>query len=143
MTREHDGPVDEAAASAFLLDLAKALHLAYQPSLLVEARVRQAAKAWGLGVEVFTLQSLAMTEVVSSRRPLVTFERLPFNPHWNLGRAAALLRLADAIAEGRMRLPEARAELGRIVATHAPYPGWLVFGAYGVYGAAVAARVGL
>ncbi|RKH57425.1 hypothetical protein D7X96_38310, partial [Corallococcus interemptor] len=139
--KERDGGVDEEAASAFLLDLAKALHVAYQPSLLVEARVRRAAKAWGLGVEVFTLQSLAMTEVVSRWRPHVTFARLPFDPHWNLGRAAALLRLSDAIAEGRVRLPEARAELDRIVALHAPYPGWLVFLAYGVYGAAVAVRV--
>ncbi|RKG57786.1 hypothetical protein D7V80_39325, partial [Corallococcus sp. CA054B] len=142
MTPGHDGVVDEEAASAFLLDLAKALHLAYQPSLLVEARVCRAAKAWGLDVEVFTLQSLAMTEVVSSRSTHVAFERLPFDPHWNLGRAAALLRLAEAIPEGRVRLPEARAELDRILTTHAPYPEWLVFVAYGVYGAAVAARVG-
>ncbi|AFE06931.1 hypothetical protein COCOR_06444 [Corallococcus coralloides DSM 2259] len=142
MTPRHDGALDEEAASAFLLDLAKALHLAYQPSLLVEARVRRAAKAWGLDVEVFTLQSLAMTEVVSPRSTHVSFERLPFDPHWNLGRAAALLRLAEAIPEGRVRLPEARAELDRILTTHAPYPEWLVFVAYGVYGAAVAARVG-
>lgn len=142
MTREHGGAVDEDAASAFLLELAKALHLAYQPSLLVEARVRQVAKAWGMDVQVFTLQSLAMTEVVSSRRPHVVFERLPFTPHWNLGRAAALLRLSDAISEGHVRLPEARAELDRILTPHALYPEWLVFVAYGVYGAAVAARVG-
>ncbi|GMU09555.1 threonine/serine ThrE exporter family protein [Corallococcus caeni] len=137
-----DRVLDEAAASAFLLDLAKALHLAYQPSLLVEDRVRRAAKAWGLDVEVFTLQSLAMTEVLSPSRSRVAFARLPFNPHWNLGRAAALLRLADAIPEGRVRLPESRAELERILTTRAPYPEWLVFLAYGVYGAAVAARVG-
>nr|WP_242588332.1 threonine/serine exporter family protein [Corallococcus macrosporus] len=122
--------------------MAKALHLAYQPSLLVEERVRRAAKAWGLKVEVFTLQSLAMTEVLSPRRSHVSFSRLPFNPHWNLGRAAALLRLADTLASGGLRLPEARAELDRIEATHSPYPEWLVFGVYGVYGAAVAARVG-
>ncbi|MFB1479981.1 threonine/serine exporter ThrE family protein [Corallococcus sp. RDP092CA] len=142
MTREHDAAMDGEAASAFLLDLAKALHLAYQPSLLVEERVRRAAKAWGLDVEVFTLQSLAMTEVVSPERSQVVFARLPFNPHWNLGRAAALLRLADAIPEGRLRLPEARAELDRIETSRPPYPEWLVFVAYGVYGAAVAARVG-
>ncbi|QAT87689.1 hypothetical protein EJ065_6160 [Corallococcus coralloides] len=142
MTRERDGGVAEEEASAFLLDLAKQLHLAYQPSLLVETRVRRAAKAWGLDMEVFTLQSLAMTQVRSSRGPHVAFERLPFNPHWNLGRAAALLRLADAIPGGRVRLPEARAELDRILKRPAPYPEWLVFVAYGVYGAAVAARVG-
>ncbi|RKH63834.1 threonine/serine exporter family protein, partial [Corallococcus aberystwythensis] len=140
MTREPE--VDEDTASAFLLELAKALHLAYQPSLLVEARVRRAAKAWGLDVEVFTLQSLAMTEVLSPRRLYVVFERLPLNPHLNLVRAGALLRLADAIPERGVRLPEARAELERILKTHPPYPEWLVFVAYGVYGVAVAARVG-
>ncbi|NOK23662.1 threonine/serine exporter family protein, partial [Corallococcus carmarthensis] len=133
MTRAHaaDLAVDPEAASAFLLDLAKALHLAYQPAPLVEAHVRQAAKAWGLDVEVFTLQSLALTEVLSQRRSHVAFARLPFNPHWNLGRAGALLRLAEAIPEGGMRLPEARAELDRILTPHAPYPEWLVFLAYG------------
>ncbi|WP_223637219.1 threonine/serine exporter ThrE family protein [Corallococcus sp. EGB] len=142
MTRAEDTAMDEGEASAFLLELAKALHLAYQPSLLVEERVRRAAKAWGLDVEVFTLQSLAMTEVVLPKRSHVVFARLPFNPHWNLGRASALLRLADAIPEGRLRLPEARAELDRIEASRAPYPEWLVYAAYGVYGAAVTARVG-
>ena len=44
MEREHGVGTGghEAAASRFLLDLAGALHLAYQPSLLVEARVRRA-----------------------------------------------------------------------------------------------------
>ncbi|GHG94574.1 threonine/serine exporter family protein [Comamonas sp. JC664] len=134
--------VDEEAASRFLLDLAKALHLAYQPSLFVEDCVRRAAKAWGLKTEVFTVQSLAMTQVVAPRRSPAEFSRLPFNPHWNLGRAAALLQLTDAIAAGGVGLPEARARLDRIAASSSPYPKWLVLLAYGVYGAAVAARVG-
>ncbi|MFP2959308.1 threonine/serine exporter ThrE family protein [Myxococcus sp. 1LA] len=133
---------DEEAAPHFLLDLARALHLAYQPSLLVEARVRRAAMAWGLRTEVFTVQSLAMTQVVAPRRSPAEFARLPFNPHWNLGRAAALLQLTDDIAAGQVGLPEARARLDRIVAERSPYPKWLVLLAYGVYGAAVAARVG-
>ncbi|AKQ63462.1 hypothetical protein A176_000374 [Myxococcus hansupus] len=133
---------DDEASSRFLLDLAKALHLAYQPSFLVEARVRRAAKAWGLKTEVFTVQSLAMTQVVAPRRAPADFARLPFNPHWNLGRAAALLQLTDDIAGGGVGLPEARTKLDRIVATRSPFPKWLVLLAYGVYGAAVAARVG-
>ncbi|NBD11390.1 threonine/serine exporter family protein [Corallococcus silvisoli] len=140
LEREADGAME--AQTAFLLDLARALHLAYQPALLVEARVRRVAEAWGLQAEVFTLQSLAMTQVMAGRRPRVAFARLPFNPHWNLGRAAALLRLSDAVAEGRVLLPEARAELDRIESSPPAYPEWLVFLAYGVYGAAVAARVG-
>ncbi|NVJ07566.1 threonine/serine exporter family protein [Myxococcus sp. AM001] len=133
---------DEEAASCFLLDLARALHLAYQPSLLVEARVRRVARAWGLRAEVFTVQSLAMTQVVAPRRAPADFTRLPFNPHWNLGRAAALLQLTDDLAEGGVGLPQARARLDRIVAQRSPFPKWLVLLAYGVYGAAVAARVG-
>lgn len=133
---------DEEAASRFLLDLARALHLAYQPSLLVEECVRRAAKAWGLKTEVFTVQSLAMTQVVAPRRAPADFARLPFNPHWNLGRAAALLQLTDDIAEGGMGLPEAHAKLDRIVAARSPFPKGLVLLAYGVYGAATAVRVG-
>ncbi|QQR43738.1 threonine/serine exporter family protein [Myxococcus xanthus] len=144
MKREHGLGTggDEEAASRFLLDLARALHLAYQPSLLVEARVRRAARAWGLRTEVFTVQSLAMTQVVAPRRSPADFARLPFNPHWNLGRAARLLQLTDDIAAGGVGLPEARARLDRIVAERSPFPKWLVLLAYGVYGAAVAARVG-
>lgn len=144
MKREHGLGTggDEEAASRFLLDLARALHLAYQPSLLVEARVRRAARAWGLRTEVFTVQSLAMTQVVAPRRSPADFARLPFNPHWNLGRAAGLLQLTDDIAAGGVGLPEARTRLDRIVAERSPYPKWLVLLAYGVYGAAVAARVG-
>ncbi|AEI64702.1 threonine/serine ThrE exporter family protein [Corallococcus macrosporus] len=143
MEREYRmGMEGDEAASRFLLNLARALHLAYQPSLLVEARVRRAASAWGLKAEVFTVQSLAMTQVVAPRRAPAEFARLPFNPHWNLGRAAALLRLTDDIAAGGMGLPEARATLDRIVAERSPYPKGLVLLAYGVYGAAVAARVG-
>ncbi len=143
MEREYRmGTGDEEEASRFLLDLARALHLAYQPSLLVEERVRRAAKAWGLKAEVFTVQSLAMTQVVPPHRAPADFARVPFNPHWNLGRAAALLQLTDDIAEGNVGLKEARLALDRIVSARSPYPKWLVLLAYGVYGAAVAARVG-
>jgi len=136
------GAGDEEEASRFLLDLARALHLAYQPSLLVEERVRRAAKAWGLKAEVFTVQSLAMTQVVTPHRAPADFARVPFNPHWNLGRAAALLQLTDDIAERNVGLKEARLALDRVVSARSPYPNWLVLLAYGVYGAAVAARVG-
>ncbi|MCP3101195.1 threonine/serine exporter family protein [Myxococcus sp. K15C18031901] len=133
---------DEDATVALLLDLARALHLAYVPSFGVEQRVRRAARAWGLEVEVFTLQTLAVTEVRSGAPRRVDIARLPFNPHWNLRRAAALLLLSESIAAGRLRVPEARAELERILAPHPSHSEWVVFLAYGVYGAAVAARVG-
>jgi uncharacterized membrane protein YjjP (DUF1212 family) len=141
-TREPDELIDEDQTVVFLLELGRALHLAYQPAPIVEARVKRAAQAWGLQVEVFTLQSLIATEVVSGARRRVDFERLPFNPHWNLQRADAVVTLADTAAAGQLRVSEARAELDRILTSHSRYPEWLVFLAYGVYSAAVAARIG-
>ncbi|NTX33897.1 threonine/serine exporter family protein [Myxococcus sp. CA051A] len=134
--------LDEDATVALLLDLARALHLSYVPSFGVENRVKKAARAWGLEVEVFTLQTLALTEVRSGASRRVDFQRLPFNPHWNLTRAASLLLLSESIARGKRTVAEARAELDRIMAPHQLHPEWLVYLAYGVYGAAVAARVG-
>ncbi|MCE9673385.1 threonine/serine exporter family protein [Myxococcus stipitatus] len=133
---------DEDATVALLLDLARALHLAYVPSFGVEQRVRRMARAWGLQVEVFTLQTLAVTEVRTGASRRVDIARLPFNPHWNLKRAASLLLLSESISAGRLRVPQARAELERILAPHPAHPEWVIFVAYGVYGAAVAARVG-
>ncbi|WP_164021669.1 threonine/serine ThrE exporter family protein [Pyxidicoccus trucidator] len=135
-------PAEEEAAVAFLLDLARALHLAYLPAPKVESLVKDAAKAWGLGMEVFTLQSLVTTEVVSGGRRRMDMERLPFNPHWNLRRTSQMLTLAHAVAAGQHGVPSARAELERIVHLPRAYPEWLVYAAYGVYSAAVAARVG-
>src|SRR5262245_38276506 len=117
---------DDDPTLVLLLDLGRALHLAYQPSHLVEERVTRAAQAWGLQVEVFTLQSIIATQVVSGARRRVDFERLPFNPHWNLRRASALVTLADTVAAGQLRVPEARAELDRILAERSHYPEWLV-----------------
>ncbi|MFP2924373.1 threonine/serine exporter ThrE family protein [Pyxidicoccus sp. 3LG] len=135
-------PVDEDRAVAFLLDLARALHLAYLPAPKVESLVMDAAAAWGLRVEIFTLQSVVTMEVSSGARRRTDIERLPFNPHWNLRRTSQLLTLSRALGEGRLKLPEARAELDRILHMPRAYPEWLVFIAYGVYSAAVAARVG-
>lgn len=135
-------PSEEDQAVAFLLDLVRALHLAYLPAHVVEALMQGAARGLGLRLELFTLQSFAATEVTSGARRRVDIERLPFNPHWNLRRASGVLLLARAVAAGRLTLPEARAELDRVLHQRPAYPEWLVFVAYGVYGAAVAARVG-
>ncbi|MCK8496917.1 threonine/serine ThrE exporter family protein [Myxococcus fulvus] len=140
--RTDDIPSDEDATVAVLLDLARALHLSYVPAFGVEQRVRRAARAWGLEVEVFTLQTLAVTEVRSGAARRVDIQRLPFNPHWNLRRAAGLLLLSESIARGRLDVPGARAELDRIMTPHPAHPEWLVLLAYGVYGGAVAVRVG-
>ncbi len=135
-------PSEEDQAVAFLLDLVRALHLAYLPANRVESLVQGAARGLGLSVELFTLQSFAATEVSFGARRRVDIERLPFNPHWNLNRTSGLLLLTRAVTAGQLTLTEARAELDRVVRQPSAYPHWLVFLAYGVYGAVVAARVG-
>ncbi|QSQ25366.1 threonine/serine exporter family protein [Pyxidicoccus parkwayensis] len=135
-------PSREDAAVAFLLDLVRALHLAYLPAHVVEALTKGAARGLGLRLELFTLQSFAATEVTSGERRRVDIERLPFNPHWNLRRTSGLLLLTRAVTTKKLALPEARAELDRILQLPPAYPHWLVFIAYAVYGVAVAARVG-
>lgn len=135
-------PAREDEAVAFLLDLVRALHLAYLPAHAVESLMQGAARGLGLRLELFTLQSFVATEVTSGARRRVDIERLPFNPHWNLRRTSGLLLLTRAVMAGRLTLPEARAELDRIVHQPPAYPHWLVFIAYAVYSVAVAARVG-
>src|SRR5690242_8897087 len=102
-------PSDEDRAVAFLLDFARALHLAYLPATTIEMHLRRSARAWGLRVEVFTLQSLVVTEVVSGALRRMDMERLPFNPHWNLWRTARLLKLSEAVTAGSLQVAEARA----------------------------------
>lgn len=135
-------PAEEEQAVAFLLDLTRALHLAYVPANTLESLMRGAARGLGLRLELFTLQSFVATEISSGAQRRVDIERLPFNPHWNLRRTSGVLRVARGVASGQLSLPEARAELERVLHQHSAYPEWLVFLAYGVYGAAVAARVG-
>ncbi|WP_244224707.1 threonine/serine ThrE exporter family protein [Corallococcus sicarius] len=143
----HDTPepmplAEEDRAVDFLLDLVRALHLAYVPANVVESLMKGAAQGLGLRLELFTLQSFVATEVTSGARRRVDIERVPFNPHWNLRRSSGVLLVARAVAAGQLRLPEARAELERVVQQRPAYPEWSVFIAYGVYSAAVAARVG-
>lgn len=130
------------AQVVFLLDLIRALHLAYHPATLIDRRVRRAAAAWGFELEVFTLQSAAMTAVISGAPHRVDLRRLPLNPHWNLRRASALIQLTDAIAARGLPLEAARAELDSITASRPAFPLWAVLIAYGTYGAVVCMRVG-
>jgi uncharacterized membrane protein YjjP (DUF1212 family) len=132
-----DAAADEALS--FLAELACALHAAYLPADVVEARILAAARGLGIEMETFTLQSLVLVQRSGRGAHL---RRTEFSPHWNLARLHALVALSDAIAEGARPLPAAQAELARITAEPPLYSKPLVVLAYAVYGAAVAARVG-
>jgi uncharacterized membrane protein YjjP (DUF1212 family) len=129
-------------AGAFLIDLGEALHAASLPADDAERRQRDVARAFGVDAELFTLQSVLFTEVRAGGTGRVEMRRMPFDSHWNLTRAAALIALTDEIAAGRLDLPAARDRLAQIARRPAPYPQWAVVLGYGVYGGVVATRVG-
>jgi len=142
-----DDPGGEAldrprAVSSFLLDLGAALHAAALPAPLVESRVRAAARAFGFHAQVFVLQGFLTVEIEQGALARVDLRRISFETHWKLWRTHELASLCAALAGGELDLRAGREALGRILAEPSPYPRWLVVLAYGVYGAAVAARVG-
>ena len=129
-------------STELLLDLAAALHATASPADVAEARLRGVAGALGLDAQFFTLQSFFATELRRGERERVEIRRIPFDTRWNLAEVAALDELCRAIAERRVDAVRARRELDRIVATKSAYPTWLAALAWGLYGGAVAIRVG-
>ena len=130
-----------SGAQSLLLELARTLHLANVPTDVVEHRVASAGRGLGVTVEAFALQTFVIVKVAGAAHQL-DFARMPFNPHWNLGRLAELEQLGDELATGRLGVEEARARLERIRSRPARYPRWVVADSYGLYVFAVAARIG-
>lgn len=134
-------PPDDASTE-LLLDLGAALHAAALPANVAEERLAGVARGLGIDAQFFTLQSFFATELRRGGSERVELRRIPFDTHWDLRQTTGLTNLATAIAEGRVGLPMARAELTRILTRRSPYPTWLVALAWAVYGGVVAARVG-
>jgi uncharacterized membrane protein YjjP (DUF1212 family) len=127
---------------ALLGELARALHQATVPADILEERLTAVAKRLGIEGEFFTLQSFLAMELRSEGAARVSVGRMSFDTHWNLTRMTAVLAITDKLADGRMSVAEGRRELAALPKRKNPYPNWVVAVAYGVYSAAVAARVG-
>jgi uncharacterized membrane protein YjjP (DUF1212 family) len=110
-----------SGAQSLLLEFARTLHLANVPADIVEHRVVSAGRGLGLTVEAFALQTVVIVKVVGASHQ-VDFARMPFNPHWNLGRLGQLEQLGDEMAAGALGIEEARAWLERIRSWPARYP---------------------
>jgi len=134
-------PPDEISAQ-LLLDLAQALHASAIPTDIVEERLRAGAAALGIDAQFFTMQSFVAAALRGGGTRRLEMRRFPFDTHWNLAQANALLALATALADGKVGAAAGQAELARILHRKALYPHWLVALAWAVYGAAVGARVG-
>ncbi len=136
----------EKAAAALLIDLTKALHGVSLPSDIVEQRIGAVARGLGLDTEVFTLQSFVAAKVSVGKISaggvqLVDLARVPFNSSWNLKRLRELGMLCGRLVDGTLDVAGGRIQLDRILAAPPLYSKGLVVLSYGVYGAAVAARV--
>src|SRR5262249_51702049 len=129
-------------SATFLLTLAQALHMASVPSDVIQRRLSAVARSIGMKIDVVALQSFLVAEVDGGVAPRVALRRIPASPHWNLRKVAALSALCDGLASRTMSAGEGRARLSEILTAPARYPKALVVFAYGVYGAAVAARIG-
>ena len=130
------------ASTDLLLDLAAALHAAAVPADIAEERLAEVAAALGIDAQFFTLQSFFATELRRAGAERVEIRRIPFDTHWNLTQTTALTDLAEALGARRLDAAAGRAELTRILTRRSPYPRWLIALAWGVYGGAVAVRVG-
>lgn len=126
---------------ALLGELGAALHGATLPADVVEEQLTAVAKRLGLDAQFFALQSFLAMEVRNGA-PHATVRRMSFDTHWNLTRMTALLTLSRELAAGRVGVAEGRRRIAEIAAQRPPYGKALVVAAYGVYGGAVAARVG-
>jgi uncharacterized membrane protein YjjP (DUF1212 family)/uncharacterized membrane protein YjjB (DUF3815 family) len=141
-TRPGPGLSLEQATSLLLLDLGQALHAAALPSDIVERRLRAAARGLGTRAQVLVLQGFIAVQTGPGPAGAVELRRISFDTHWNLRRLEALVGLCASLARGERGLTEGRAELERILHEPLAYAKGLVVLAYGVYGAAVAVRVG-
>jgi uncharacterized membrane protein YjjP (DUF1212 family) len=147
-TRSEAQPVDAAEsarvaeATALLLTLGQALHLASFPADVIEERLAAVARGLDVPIEVFTLRSFLAIGGRANRRPRVAIRRITASHHWNLRRVAGLAALCEGLASRAIPLAEARARLGHLLAARSSYPKPLVTVACGVYSAAIAARVG-
>jgi uncharacterized membrane protein YjjP (DUF1212 family) len=134
------------AVSALLLDLGTTMHAAALPSPIIERRLKDIARTWGVQAEVFVLQGFLAIETHdgSAAGPVARADlrRVSFDAHWNLRRVHDLTNLCGSLARGERSITSARTELERIKDLPRLYPKWLVVLAYAAYGAAVAARVG-
>lgn len=135
-----DAPLDDT--THLLIDLAEALHGVQAPSDVITRELGAMAERLGVTADIVVQQSFLIAEIRAAAGRNVALRMIDFDTHWQLARVHDLLGLARAVAAGRYGVAEARTRLRAIMAARVRYGYALVIAAYGVYAAAVAARVG-
>jgi uncharacterized membrane protein YjjP (DUF1212 family)/uncharacterized membrane protein YjjB (DUF3815 family) len=128
--------------TTLLADLAEALHWAAVPSDSVERRVVDAGKGLAIEAQAFVLQGYLTVETQVGERKCVEHRRAPADTHFDLRRLHSLIHLSRMLTRGECSVAQGRDRLEHIRSQRPLYPKALVVLGYGIYGAAVAARVG-
>jgi uncharacterized membrane protein YjjP (DUF1212 family) len=129
-------------ATALLLDFAQTMHRVQMPADTIDDYLRPIAERFGISADVLMLQSFLAGEARDQTRKRIELRRMQFEAHWRLARVRELAALAIACARGEYTAAEARRRLAAITAEKWHAPRVAVVAAYGVYGAAVTARIG-
>lgn len=128
--------------TAFLLELAAAMHHSQLPSDRIEEQLDRIGMRFGAKVDPLVLQGAVAMETRRGAQSSIAIRRIDFDAGWHLERVKQLVELARSVGEGHMSLAHARARLAAIRAEPPIYPRVVVVAGYSVYAAAVAARVG-
>jgi uncharacterized membrane protein YjjP (DUF1212 family) len=143
---ETDRGAREAELAGVLGDVAAGLHGVSMPSDLVEEEIQAISKAQGVPVESLILESRLELQVGRGPGSEVLLRTIDFDSGWNLRRLTDLQgvvsRLRGNGVATNAQLTGARREIAEIVSRPAAFSAAAVALAYGVYGAAVSARVG-
>ena len=127
-------------------DVAAGLHGVSVPSDVVEQEIRAIASGQGVPVESLILESRLELQVGKGPNSEMLLRSIDFDTGWNLSRLSDLQsvvrRLVGKGPATAADLAGARREIAAIRSRGPAFPAAAVALAYGVYGAAVSARVG-
>ncbi len=136
----------DAELAGMLGDVAAGLHGVSVPSDVVEEEIHEIADRQGVPVESLILESKLELQVGTGRDSAMVLRTIDFDTGWNLRRLEALQgvvsRLRGKGVASKADLVAVRREIAEIVARPPRFSAAAVALGYGVYGAAVSARVG-
>jgi len=141
-----DNGARDAELAETLGDVAAGLHGVSVPSDVVEQEIRAIAGGQGVPVESLILESRLELQVGKGPKSEVLLRSIDFDTGWNLRRLSDLQsvvsRLRGKAPATTADLADARREIAAIRSRGPAFSAVAVALAYGVYGAAVSARVG-
>jgi uncharacterized membrane protein YjjP (DUF1212 family) len=136
----------DSELAGVLGDVAAGLHGVSVPSDVVEEELRAIGHGQGVAVESLILESRLELQVGKGPGSEVVLRSIDFDTGWNLRRLSDLQAIVSRLrGKGRATnadLAGARREIAEIVSRKSAYAATAVALAYGVYGAAVSARIG-